>query len=251
MAHKMSFRCTSASLTHVGKVRSINEDACLALPEKGLWVVADGMGGHDAGDVASTMIVETLRIVPDPQRFSEYVTSVEDALQSVNTELVALANSNDNTSTIGSTVVALVAYANYICCLWAGDSRLYLLRDRSLTQVTQDHSQVEELIAQGEILRKDSETHPAANVITRAVGATDELFLEMELLKLQHKDQLMLCSDGLYKDVNETQILQCMQDQSAEVACESLLDLALQSGGRDNVTVVCINVEKVDENPMP
>jgi serine/threonine protein phosphatase PrpC len=245
MSHRRAFRWSSCSLTHVGNVRSVNEDACLELPDCGLWAVADGMGGHDAGDVASQMIVDALRTVAPPRRFNEYVDDVEDRLMEVNRKLIAMAQ-GANASTIGSTVVVLLTYANYCFCLWAGDSRLYRFRNGQLQQLTQDHSQIEELIEQGELRREEGETHPAANVITRAVGATRELFLDATMVKLEENDQFILCSDGLFKDVREMEIADVMNNTGLDTVCKALVDLALQRSGRDNVSVVCVRFNKID-----
>ncbi len=239
-----TFRWSSACLSEVGKVRKINEDACLQLAPKGLWVVADGMGGHTAGDLASRLIAESLQQIETPTRLSEFVDAVEDRLIDVNRRLLEIAAQRNLPMTIGSTVVALLAYRCYCVCLWAGDSRAYRYREDRLEQITQDHSRVEELIQLGSLLREDAENHPAAHVITRAVGATDRLFLDMELQALQGGDRYLLCSDGLYRELDDQEIAECMDRDTCEEVCRALVQFTLDRGSRDNVTVVVIQFDK-------
>lgn len=196
-----SFKWLSASLTNVGNVRKINEDACLDLPSRGLWVVADGMGGHAAGDVASQMIVETLRQIPAVDKLSGFVDVVEDCLLDANRKLYEMSRSGAEQRVIGSTVAALLAFENHCLCAWAGDSRIYRLRDGIFEQVTRDHSEVEEMIEQGLITPEAAAVHPSANIITRAVGGTSDLHLDLELFELQSLDRFLVCSDGLYKEL--------------------------------------------------
>ncbi len=232
------FEWVSHCITHVGRVREINEDACLDLPEQGLWVVADGMGGHDAGDVASRLVVDSLRDVGGYQRFSEFVDDVEQRLIAVNQSLVEQAQRIDAETTIGSTVVALLAYGRHCVCLWAGDSRLYRYRGGRLVQISRDHSEVEELIRRGVVSRQNAGNHQLANVITRAVGAAPELYLDAELNEIMHGDRFLLCSDGLNKEVSDREIRECMATPNSEKICETLVNLALSRGCRDNITVV-------------
>ena len=234
-----SFEWTSAALSNAGLVRSVNEDAILNAPELGLWAVADGMGGHDAGDVASRMIVESLERLSANDEPDVFLGIVESCLQDVNSQLFDLAT--DSSRTIGSTVVALLAFRRYCLCLWAGDSRVYRLRDGKLEQITRDHSQVEELIALGEIEREDAEKHPMANVITRAVGGSSRLHLDANLQPLKNRDRILLCSDGLYKDIGPEDVLEGMNQSDPERACKRLIELALRGGGGDNISVAVID----------
>jgi serine/threonine protein phosphatase PrpC len=231
----------SAVLTDVGKVRKINEDACAAWPEHGVWVVADGMGGHDAGDLASSSIVEALAGVGRQPSLSDLVDRVEDTLLQVNRALLAEASNRSAETTIGSTVVVLLASGSHCACLWAGDSRIYRLRDGRLRQISQDHSQVMDMVEQGLLLREDAEFHPAANVVTRAVGAAEELFLDIEVEELNPGDRFLLCSDGLTKEVQEAEIAQLVQQGSCSDVCDRLVGLTLERGSRDNVSVVVVD----------
>lgn len=234
-------RWSSAALTDVGKVRTVNEDACAARPEAGLWVVADGMGGHDAGDLASATIIEYLGEIGKHDSLGDLVDAVEDSLLDVNRSLLAEASMRGKQATIGSTVVVLLAHHHHAACLWAGDSRIYRLREGRLQLVTQDHSQVMEMVEQGLLLREDAEAHPAANVVTRAIGAADELYLDVEVEELQSGDRYLLCSDGLTKEMTDTEIAEYLRHGSCQQACDSLVGLALERGSRDNVSVVVVD----------
>ena len=243
MTMKSALRCSSACLTDTGIVRTVNQDACLDLPESGLWVVADGVGGHNEGEFASRLIVDTLSQIGGHTRFSEFVNDVEDRLREVHKILVNRAAVRE-TGVIGSTVAALLALGQHVVCLWAGDSRVYRYRDGQLVQITQDHSQVEELIEDGSVQRDEAKAYPQANVITRAVGADEELYLDAELQKLHNADRYLICSDGLYKEVSEAEIAVHMKYGDCMTICRTLVALALEHGAHDNVTVVVIRFDE-------
>jgi serine/threonine protein phosphatase PrpC len=231
---------TSHAATHVGNVRQINEDAYLDRPDIRLWAIADGMGGHHAGDVASTSIIKALDEIKPRQRLSTYIDEIEDRLIGVNHRLRAMAAEHEDNRTIGSTVMAMVALNEYYALLWAGDSRAYRLRNGEIRQLTKDHSQVEELVERGVIARAEAESHPASNVITRAVGASDQLYVDVDIDQAQPGDTFLLCSDGLYKHVHEKDFAEHLQKGDLAEICHSLIDLTLQRGASDNVTIVVI-----------
>ncbi|HEX7046771.1 MAG TPA: protein phosphatase 2C domain-containing protein [Gammaproteobacteria bacterium] len=232
---------TSHAVSHVGTVRKINEDACLNSPARGLWAVADGMGGHSAGDVASRMIVEALDRLPMEGDLAAIATAVENALRDVNLELLRLAQDSDK-HTIGSTAAVLVARGRHVLCVWAGDSRVYRFRKGRLEQLTQDHAMVEDMVEAGLISREEAEHHPQANRITRAVGAMDELFVDMDMHAVQPGDQFLICSDGLFKDTTVADLARLLRRKGN--TAKAAVDLALENGARDNVTVVTVNIEK-------
>lgn len=239
------FRWSSATVTHTGKVRQVNEDACLALPEHGLWVVADGMGGHEAGDVASQMIVDSLRDVGSHDNPADLLDEVEDRLLDVNVHLFEAGAMSHDARTIGSTVIALLALGRYSVIVWAGDSRAYRLRDGKLEQLSTDHSQVEEMVQTGELRREDAEDHPLANVITRAVGGNDELQLDIELCELRDGDRYLLCSDGLYKDLSDERLAELLRHEQPQAACDALLAAVLAGEATDNITGAVIDFRAV------
>ena len=234
---------TSASSSHTGKVRRLNEDACLELPEKGLWVVADGMGGHAAGDLASGMLVEQLRNIGQPSSLDDLSSKVRRSLHRVNRKLAEEARKR-NQQIIGCTVVALLIFENQALCLWAGDSRIYLLRDHHLQQLTRDHSQVEELIARGLLNREQARSFPGANAITRAVGVMYPLELDSVTLEVRDGDSLLLCSDGLYNEVKAQDLERLLATDDCHTAVQQLIDQALQGKARDNITAVLVRIEQ-------
>ncbi len=234
----------SAACTHVGTVRKVNEDSWLERPEIGLWVVADGMGGHRAGDLASQTVVASLRDLAPPTSREALLLDLQQNLRAVNEHLQGVAAENPERGIIGTTVAILVGFRNQAICVWVGDSRIYLCRDRQLRQLTRDHSQVEELVKLGLLDRAEAESHPASNVITRAIGAAEELKIDMVSGELHEQDVYLLCSDGLSKVVPEAEIGEILQTRGCDEAAGSLIDRALNYGARDNVTAVVVHVER-------
>lgn len=244
MSRVPSFKWLSASLTNVGNVRQINEDAVLDLPSRGLWVVADGMGGHAAGDVASQMIVETLRQVPAVDKLSDFVNVVEDGVLDANRKLFEMSTSGEEQRVVGSTVAALLAFENHCLCAWAGDSRVYRLRDGKFEQLTRDHSEVEEMLEQGLITAEAAAVHPSGNVITRAVGGASDLFLDLDLYGLQKGDRFLICSDGLYKELSDEEMQSRLANGNCKQVCQNLVSTALARECADNVTVVVVEFDQ-------
>lgn len=242
MSETASLTWSSSGHTDVGLVRELNEDAYLDRPDLGLWVVADGMGGHFAGDVASGMIVAALAKLEPAASLSEFVDRVENRLVELNGELRDYA-AREQTHTIGSTVAALLAHGGFGVCLWAGDSRVYRFRDGTLEQITQDHALVEELVERGVLTREQALDHPHGNLVTRAVGAADNLFVDMEILELRAGDVFVLCSDGLDKELENHEIARVLADVPGAGVTRALVDLALERGSRDNVTVIAVHID--------
>ncbi len=237
-----AFRWQSTAITDVGKVRKLNEDSILDRGEDGLWVVADGMGGHSAGDLASQLIVNSLAKLDTGADLPEFVERVEEAVQNVNDRLFAVANAHNQTS--GSTVVMLLTSGSHAVVMWAGDSRCYLLRNGQLRQVTTDHTQIELFIAKGLLTRAEAAGHPSGNMVTRAVGVTDSLLLEMDLLELHDEDRFLLCSDGLDKHLKDDETAQQLLGDDPATVARSLIDLTLARGAMDNVSVCVVKVMK-------
>ncbi len=230
----------SVARTHVGKVRKLNEDAFSNRSEIGLWAVADGMGGHQAGDVASGLIVEALQRVDDVSSGYALLEDVRQSIQRVNRTLIARAAVMAPGAVIGSTVVSLVVYEDFYACLWAGDSRVYLVRDGRMEQVTRDHSRMQELIDSGSLSRVEARSYARSNVITRAVGVSDRLALDMQQGPLQVDDLFLLCSDGLTGALEDRTIAQILDQPSLEAAADALIARTLDQGARDNVTVLLV-----------
>lgn len=242
MPHTTQFLWTSAARSHAGRVRERNEDACLELPELGLWAVADGMGGHAVGDFASGMVVGALRGAAPSAVLEDFIADIRRRLQAVNHELRAEAASR-NVPLIGSTVAALLAAEDRCACVWAGDSRIYLLREGRLTRLTRDHSQLEEYLSRQHDPGAEAMPHPRRNMITRAVGAEDSLELDEEVVPLLDGDIFLLCSDGLSNELGDADIAAALMPGSCRQAAEALVDLALQRGGRDNISAVVARAE--------
>jgi protein phosphatase/serine/threonine-protein phosphatase Stp1 len=232
-------RFVSAAATHVGTVRKHNEDSFVDRGDLGLWAVADGAGGHARGDVASRMVADALGSLPPDLSPTEMLAEVRQRMTETNTALRTF-KENERHDISASTVVILIARGNHYACLWAGDSRAYLLRDGIMTQVTRDHSLVQELVDAGAISADEAESHPNANVITRAIGSDDELDLEKFTDRLLPGDRFLLCSDGLCKTLPDTLTaeLLAMPDDPAG----RLIEATLAHKGRDNVTAVVVDV---------
>jgi serine/threonine protein phosphatase PrpC len=236
----VGFDCTSR--THVGHKRKLNEDSLLASVDDRIWVVADGMGGHDAGEVASAMVVDALAAMQPATSFLNRIGKAIGTLETVNAELISLAQSDGSDRTIGTTVVGLMADDDEFCCFWVGDSRAYRISGGAITQITRDHSLVQELVDSGMLEAERAEHHPNANVLTRAVGASASLKVDTVTGSLERSDLFLLASDGLTRLVAEDEIASAFSGATLDAAADKLLDLALARGAPDNVTFVIARV---------
>ncbi|CAN5777601.1 protein phosphatase 2C domain-containing protein [soil metagenome] len=234
-----------------GKVRKNNEDSLLVGEgqDTSLFVVADGIGGFEAGEVASSIAVETLKDL-DPE------SSFDDAIQEANRRIISAAKDDNNLSGMGTTVVAIrfggtddepTAEIAHV-----GDSRAYLLRDGELKPLTEDHSLVAELVRSGDLTRAQAAEHPQKNLITRALGADDDVDVDTTTIEVEDGDRILLCSDGLSDMVSEDRISEVLAEPAGkpESPVRQLLAEALEAGGTDNITVVLVDV-KSQEHPRP
>ena len=235
-------RFVSHGLTHVGRVRRRNEDAFLDAPERGLWAVADGMGGHAAGDYASTRIVAALGALEPAATLDAFEAAAAGALDSVDAELRARAAGLGPGAVIASTVVVLLADRSEFAAVWAGDSRLYRRRGAGLRQLTVDHSQVQEMVEAGLLRPEEAAGHPLSHVVTRAVGTGPTEFATLRDALLSG-DRLLLCSDGLTNMAADPEIARELASGSPQQAAERLRDLVLARGAIDNLTIVIVDVE--------
>ena len=234
---------TSAADSNKGNVREVNEDSYLERPEVGLWVVADGMGGHDAGDVASQAIVEALNGADLSGSPGEYLDRFDDTVEDVNRRLYEMSLDDESPKLVGSTLASLIAMPGHCVVAWVGDSRIYRYRQGVLEQIGRDHSQIEEMIQQGTLSRENAEAHPDANVITRAVGGQSDVIVDMEIEAIADDDRYLLCSDGLFKDITEQEIAQILADGDCKTVCQNLIAEALTRECNDNVTVVVVDFQ--------
>ena len=230
----------SAGATDRGRIRPINQDAFLDRPDIGLWAVADGMGGHSYGERASKVVVELLSRLPAPRYLGRSARQVKCLIAEANRRLVDEAEAGGE-AIIGTTVVVLLAVGGSCALLWVGDSRIYRLQDGQLRQLTTDHTEVQELVSAGRLSAEDAEAHPYAGVLSRAVGAEDELRIDRAVEPLHAGDRYLLCSDGLTKELDVQQIQTLLGSGSPQAAAQRLVDNACEAGGRDNVTAIVVD----------
>ena len=227
--------------THVGLKRQVNEDSILALPDRGIWVVADGMGGHEGGDYASLAVVDSVAMV-DPKLTSvgllralrESLTRAHHAIQE-ESELRGGA-------TMGSTVVTFAIAEGYFASFWVGDSRLYRLQNGLLDMLTTDHSLVADLVEAGEISWDEAEHHAQSNAITRAIGVGETLEIDKIRGQLFPGDRFLLCSDGLSKYATFRMLTEVLGSEPIETVVDRLQAIALQGGGADNISIIVIDI---------
>jgi len=228
----------SSAVSHVGMVRTRNEDSYLVQPESGIWAVADGMGGHDDGHVASAAVIEELKSIGRPVSASDLLTRCEESLINANDRIYRLAG-NQSGATIGTTVAILLTYDNHFACVWCGDSRIYRLRAGQLMQLSRDHTEVQAMLEEGRLTPAEAKQWPN-NVLTRAIGVNERPEVEMDHGALIPGDVFLICSDGLTGHVSDEEIRVTLLDQECQLACNILVEKTLERGAYDNVTVVTV-----------
>ena len=227
--------------THVGLKRKVNEDAVLALPEHDIWVVSDGMGGHDAGDFASRLVADSIAMVPSGLSPTDRMHALREAIQNAHRIIVTEAEQRGR-GVIGATVAALMIASGHFVGIWAGDSRIYRLRDGVIEMLTTDHSAVAELVISGQMSWDEAEQHPQSNAITRAVGVGDILELDKVRGEVRCGDRFLICSDGLTKYATFNILQNALSRYPIETVSDELIHIALTGGGADNITVVVVDV---------
>ncbi len=244
----------AAGLTDVGKVRSINQDSFEIVEDKHIYIVADGMGGHAAGDQASRIAVKTILEILTAYDFgsessgeddTENGMSVEElvryALQEANEQILLASLSNQHLQGMGTTAIVTVENKGNLFVGHIGDSRTYLVRNQQLTQITEDHSVVQQLVKAGAISEEEAQVHPYKNVITRCLGMQANVEPDTLEMPLQSGDRVLMCSDGLSNMVSNQVMQQIVNDNPDPLpACEKLIALANENGGTDNITVVLL-----------
>lgn len=235
------------SITDIGERRSANQDFVYASDQpignlSNLLIVADGMGGHNAGDLASRYTVESMIEYIEKAEEKRPIPILSMAIHHANELVVAKAKTDRSLEGMGTTVVAATVQDGYLYVANVGDSRLYLI-DQEIEQITRDHSLVEEMIRVGELQRKDARSHPDRNVITRAIGVRVPVRIDFFDVKLEKGDKILLCSDGLTNMVEDSEILQIIKkNDSLKEASEKLVNEANKNGGKDNISVVLAEV---------
>lgn len=228
---------SSFGKSHIGLRRKVNEDNFCDLPNSNLWLVADGMGGHAAGDVASSLAC---------QNVSELISCgclPEDAIERVHQQIKKAGSENIERYQMGTTLVMAKAACHFIDVFWVGDSRAYLLNSEGLNQLTKDHSLVQKMIDSHLISEEEARHHPKRNVISQCLGATnlDKLDVGNRQIDIQQGDRILLCSDGLHGELNSEQIEAVLRaSNSPQQAAEQLIEQANEQGGSDNITVIAI-----------
>ncbi len=225
-------------ISHTGKVRKANEDNFILRPELGLWAVADGMGGHENGALASATVVAALEGVGAAASASDLLAMLEDSVLKANETLREEIRRRG--ATMGATLVVLLVHQRHFACVWSGDSRIYLVRAGQITQISRDHTEVQDMVDRGLMTPDEAKRSPRRHVITHAIGVHDMPELDIESGEIADSDVFILCSDGLTEHVADTEILGALEAGSAQEACDALLGLTLERGARDNVTVIIV-----------
>lgn len=254
---------TSFGLSDVGKRRKQNEDRFLINDALGLYVVADGMGGHRGGACASQLAVDTIfqvirSIHDDPKELERASLKATDykgwltyAVQRASASVHDKAATDESLRGMGTTVVAILIRDDKLYIANVGDSRSYLIRNERIKQLTEDHSLVSEHVKAGLLSAVDARKHRLKNVITRSVGFQPQVDVDVQVKPLKFGDRLLLCSDGLSNMLDDSQLFEIINENPIKSACEQLIDIANEQGGDDNITVVVLEVEEGESIEEP
>ncbi len=227
--------------TDPGRIRPGNEDNLLAEPN--VFVVADGMGGHRAGDVAASTVVDAMSAVEHGPSGYTYLADIVAAVEKANAAIfTGLAAEGAGAS--GSTLVALIAHEGHYACLWAGDSRAYLSRDGVLAPITRDHSLVQQLVDRGDVPESRRRQHPNAHIITRAVGVDAQVELDRQFAAIAAGDIFLLCSDGLTACLDDAEMARALAGGDLQAAADHLLQTALSRQALDNVSLILVRADR-------
>lgn len=229
----------SAFRTDVGKVRANNQDAPIVSEKLRLYGVADGMGGHKGGEVASTSARDDL--LRELEGKTPSVAALSGAIEEVNRQIYHQQEHDDALTGMGTTLSVLWMSDNFVYIGHVGDSRVYLLRDGEFKQMTLDHSLVEQLVREGVLTEEEAQNHPMRNIITRAIGTDESVEVDVVVEERRKGDLWLACSDGLHGLVDDRQIRDALRQYAPEKAADVLLKAALDAGGRDNVTLVIVH----------
>ncbi|MCP5468008.1 MAG: Stp1/IreP family PP2C-type Ser/Thr phosphatase [Deltaproteobacteria bacterium] len=254
----MSFKIESYGMSNVGMKRFQNEDSYLINNEIGLYIVADGMGGHLGGEYASKLAVKTVegwieKFNGDPDATQITGVNTQDAdigdqlryaIQEASRRIYQEAHANEKYQGMGTTTVATMLDGENLYIANVGDSRAYLVRDNEIKQLTEDHSLVSEQIKAGVISEADARGHKLKNIITRSVGYQEDVDTDITMHQVKTDDKILLCSDGLSNLVEDDEIRQVVGDNDLPEACEQLIKLANSRGGDDNITVIILHIDE-------
>ena len=224
--------------THIGHIRRVNEDALFVNEAEGLWLVADGIGGHGNGDKASAAVVEHVESYCQRNSVDESLADITSRLRQAHQTCRNMAGAG----VPGTTVAALIIFQSKAILIWAGDSRIYRLRGGELTLLTEDHNLAQERYRRGELSREGAQRLKSANVLTRAVGVHQDLHLDADVTEVEAGDRFLVCTDGLYKELPLEKIQSMLGVSFSEHILTALIEEALQRGGRDNITGIVVDV---------
>ncbi|VAW45391.1 Protein serine/threonine phosphatase PrpC, regulation of stationary phase [hydrothermal vent metagenome] len=233
---------STSSMTHIGCVRQKNEDSLLAMPKSGLWAVADGMGGHEAGDYASQSIIRHLQKAGLQYRNTELVNAIPSVLASANKEIYHYAQQHTPNQIIGSTIVVLIIEDENYHCFWSGDSRCYLSREQTFTPITNDHTEAQTLIEQGILTPAQTENSKEANTLTHAIGVDPSPHLDYIKDYIYEEDRFLLCTDGLTKNFSDTTLAEHITLDNIDGINQQFLSKALQAGAPDNLSSIIVSI---------
>lgn len=237
----------AAGASHVGRVRAENQDAFIERSDIGLWAVADGVGGLADGRLASLSLVEALATIGRPASAADLLAQFEERVWQANGALRRYAE--EKAVSLGTTVVALLVHDAVYACVWAGDSRLYLIRGGGIRRLSDDHTEAAALLKRGIVTAEEAQSWPRRNIITRAVGVADDIELDMVEGAVEPGDVFVLCSDGLTGHLADTEILALVAGRTPHAACDALIETTLARGAADNVTVIVVAVPGKARDP--
>lgn len=227
--------------THMGLVRSVNEDRLLVNAEQGIFAVSDGMGGHMRGDIAAQMVVDALADVNASADHCQMTEAVRQAIGKANTDICKEALAWGVDATMGATVSVLAVSGNRYSCLWAGDSRIYLLRDQKLSRLTSDHSVTQDLIDRKLIKESQRNSHPQASVITRAIGISSALDIAITSGEMLPGDRFLICSDGICGTLDDDEIGRIIVESGEQREADDLVEAVINLGARDNLSFILVH----------
>jgi serine/threonine protein phosphatase PrpC len=236
-----SYSWQSAALSHCGQRHRENQDSCLDRPDLGLWAVADGMGGHADGHIASRTLCRELGRITAQNSLINLAHAVDDAIAVANTELFTRGATAQPSIVIGTTAAVLLVHSGYVMCVWCGDSRIYLVRNGEAFLLTRDHTPVQEMLDRGEIDRAAAKAHRASHMVSRAVGVSDVAEIDRLAIEAHAGDRFMLCTDGISRHVAVDE-LAGLVDGDPEQTVRRAVDLAQARGATDDVTALAVNL---------
>lgn len=236
------YNIRAAGLTDVGLVRKANEDSILMMTEQNFWLVADGMGGHANGALASQTAVSGFKALQLSDDFEQAITEIADRMHAVNSRLSHMNNEAEE-GQMGTTAISLLIRDDKFAVIWVGDSRAYIFRRGGLFQISVDHTHVQDLVDEGILNPDEAKDHPMGHVLTRALGVQESVQVDVVQDMIEPGDRIVLCSDGLTGPVTDNTIRQIVEQGSTDAAVKDLIAAAFDGGAADNVSVIVVAID--------